>query len=162
MYVIFFIELKFFIIISVSTILPVLLTSSISIGNQIGLPCSGYTTIDDPTRNATQVGSSSACDNGQPFNTTNGGAWIRFVGTGGTTIPLSSPGVDHCGAFLSSWYNDTLPITMNVTTNGTVCFETYADVCGYSVDVSVVYCPGNYYVYFLPPVGICNARYCTD
>jgi hypothetical protein len=149
-------------LVSSSTISSGLLTSSISIGSQTGSPCSGYTQINDPTRNFNYTASSSPCDDGPLFNTSDDGAWIRFVGSGGTTIPLSSPGLYHCGAFLSSWYNNTLPTTMNVTTNGTVCFETYAGLCGFSVDVSIVYCPGNYYVYFLPPLNVCNARYCTN
>jgi hypothetical protein len=147
--------------ISVSTISSGALTSSVSVGSQTGPPCSAYTTINDPTRNYNLTESSSSCDNGPLFNTNHGGAWIRFVGTGGTTIVTSPPGVQHCGGYLPGWSNDTLPTAMNVATNGTVCFETYADECGLSVDVSVVYCPGNFYVYFLPPVLVCNSRYCT-
>ena len=135
--------------------------SSVSIGSQTGAPCSAYTTINDPTRSVTQVGSSGLCDDGPLFNTSNGGAWIRFVGTGGTIIPLSSVGMNHCGAFLSSWFNGTLPTAANVIQNGTVCFETSVNQCGWQFDMSVVFCFGSYYVYFLPPVTMCSARYCT-
>lgn len=138
------------------------LTSSISIGSQNGVACSGYTQIDDPSRNIANVASPGQCDNGPIFNVSGGAAWIRFVGSGGTELPMSSPGINHCGAFLSGWYNDTLPIIPNTPTNGTVCFETYADICGFSLDTTVVLCsPGNFYVFRLLPIPICNARYCT-
>ena len=48
------------------------------------------------------------------FNASNGGSWIRFVGSGGTIIPLTSPGMYHCGGYLSGWYNGTLPTTAGV------------------------------------------------
>ena len=142
-----------------------LFTSSVSIGSQSGPPCSSYTTINDPTRNVTYVGSYASCDNGPLFNTSNGGAWIRFVGTGGTTIPTTSPGYSHCGAYLSGWLNSTLPLATNIITNGTICFDSQAFTCNLLVDISVILCPGipaNYYVYFLPPTFVCSARYCTN
>lgn len=75
-------------------------------------------------------------------------------------MPVSSPGMNCCGAFLSGWYNDTLPTTANDITNGTVCFDTYSGSCMLTVDVSVVFC-STYYVFFLPPLSVCDARYCT-
>jgi hypothetical protein len=156
---------EIFFLVSVTTIASGLLTSSISIGSQTGGPCSGYTQIDDPTRNVNFTEGYNFCDNNYLFNTSNGGAWIRFVGTGGTTIPTSSVDLNHCGAYLSGWYNSTLPVTTNMIINGTVCFNFYASSYAYAVDISVALCSGsptNYYVYFLPPIGICSARYCTN
>ncbi len=75
-------------------------------------------------------------------------------------MPVSSPGMNCCGAFLSGWYNDTLPTTANDITNGTVCFDTYSGSCMLTVDISVVFC-STYYVFFLPPLNMCDARYCT-
>ncbi len=146
--------------VSVSTISPTVVVSSVSIGSQIGAPCTSYTTINDPTRNAAGTGIYSTCDNGPLFNTSNGGSWIRFEGTGGTTIPLTSPGMYHCGGFLSGWYNDTLPTTVGTVVDGFVCFEINGHSCPFFMDVSVVNCSG-FYVYFLPPIIVCNARYCT-
>ncbi len=147
--------------ISVTTISSGVLTSSVSIGSQTGPPCSSYTTINDPSRNYNRTGPSASCDNGPLFNTNSGGAWIRFVGSGGTIIAMSPPGIQQCGSFLPGWYNDTLPTPINPVINGTICFETNADECGVPTDTTVVYCSGNFYVYFLPPVPICNGRYCT-
>lgn len=137
------------------------LTSSVSIGSQSGSACSGYTTINDPSRNSSLRGSSSACDNGQLFNSSNGGAWIRFIGTGGTIIAQSPPGRGYCGAFLPAWYNTTLPTTVGATVNGTICIVTEAETCASPIDTQVVFCPGNFYVYLLSPVPFCNIRYCT-
>ncbi|CAF2855766.1 unnamed protein product [Rotaria sp. Silwood2] len=89
------------------------LVSSTSIGSQSGSPCSSYTTINDPSRNVAQTSLYGFCDNGAPFNTSNGGSWIRFIGTGGTTIPLTSPGLNNCGAYIGGWFNGTLPTTVD-------------------------------------------------
>ncbi|CAF4973673.1 unnamed protein product, partial [Rotaria socialis] len=69
-------------------------TSSVIIGSQTGPACSAYTQIDDPTRSIYNKASSSSCDNEAIFNSTGDGSWIRFVGTGGTSIPLSSAGTN--------------------------------------------------------------------
>ncbi|CAF4624529.1 unnamed protein product [Rotaria sp. Silwood2] len=137
-----------------------ILVSSISIGSQSGPPCSSYTTINDPSRNVAQTSLYSFCDNGVPFNTSNGGSWIRFIGTGGTTIPLTSPGLNNCGAYIGGWFNGTLPTTVGIVVNGTVCFAINSLSCFLSISVSLINCSG-FYVYFLPPVTICNLRYCT-
>ncbi|CAF1466200.1 unnamed protein product [Rotaria sp. Silwood1] len=136
------------------------LVSSISIGNQSGPPCSSYTTIDDPSRNAAQSSLFGSCDNGSPFNASNGGSWIRFIGTGGTIISLAAPAQGHCGAYVGGWFNGTLPTTVGTVVNGTVCFVISPYSCLVFISISVINCSG-FYVYFLPPVSVCNARYCT-
>ncbi|CAF1412676.1 unnamed protein product [Adineta steineri] len=145
---------------SLSTVSTTVLLSSVSIGSQIGQPCLSYTTINDPTRNIAQNLNYGTCDNGPLFNASNGGSWIRFVGTGGTIIPLTSAGDYHCGAFLSGWFNGTLPTAVGTSKNGTVCFDIYMNSCIVYANVIVVNCNG-YFVYFLPPVPLCLARYCT-
>ncbi|UJR15602.1 hypothetical protein I4U23_002538 [Adineta vaga] len=139
------------------------LTSSISIGSQSGSACSTYTEINDPTRAYTYISSVSNCDNGPIFNATSGGAWIRFVGAGGNVLTQSPPGTSHCGAFIPIWYNASLPTSPNTITSGTVCGETYASTCGIVIDISVILCSSgsSYYVFLLPPLPICSARYCT-
>ncbi|CAF3096970.1 unnamed protein product [Rotaria sp. Silwood2] len=137
-----------------------ILVSSISIGSQSGSPCSSYTTINDPSRNVAQTSLYSFCDNGVPFNTSNGGSWIRFIGTGGTTIPVTSPTKNHCGAYIGGWFNGTLPTTVDTVFDGTVCFTINVFSCVYATSISVINC-GGFYVYFLPPTPVCHARYCT-
>jgi len=146
--------------VSVSTISTTVVVSSVSIGSQSGAPCTSYTTINDPTRNVANTAIYGTCDTGPLFNASNGGSWIRFVGTGGTTIPLTSPGMYHCGGFASGWFNGTLPTTVGTAVNGTVCFDIDPGSCWFSISISVVNC-GGFYVYFLPPVTACNSRYCT-
>ncbi|CAF3152100.1 unnamed protein product [Rotaria socialis] len=134
--------------------------SSISIGNPGGPPCSSYTTINDPSRNIYQSSLFGNCDVGPLFNISNGGSWIRFVGTGGTIIPMTPPHATRCGGYLAGWFNGTLPTTMGTVVNATVCFDVNISVCTFTVEVSVISC-GGFYVYFLPPAPICNGRYCT-
>ncbi|CAF3463672.1 unnamed protein product [Rotaria sp. Silwood2] len=123
-------------------------------------PCLSYTVVNDPSRNIATSGVGGICDNGPLFNTSIGGRWIRFVGTGGTIIPLTSPGVNHCGAFLTGWFNGTLPSIVGTIVSGDVCFETGGFMCLILIPVSVVHC-SSFYVYFLPPMLICDSRYCT-
>jgi hypothetical protein len=125
-----------------------------------GSPCTSYTVVNDPLRNVNAPGLGGSCDNGDLFNTSIGGRWIRFMGIGGTMIPTTSQGLNHCGAYLAGWFNETLPSTVDMITNGTVCFDTLERNCGFIFFVSVVNC-ATFYVYFLPPLDVCNARYCT-
>ncbi|CAF2767308.1 unnamed protein product [Rotaria sp. Silwood2] len=123
-------------------------------------PCSSYTVVNDPLRNIATSGIGGSCDDGPLFNTSIGGRSIRFMGTGGTIIPLTSPGIYHCGAFLAGWFNGTLPSTIGTVVRANVCFDGPKIPCVFSSSVSVVNC-SNFYVYFLPPLTTCNARYCT-
>jgi len=145
---------------TISTISTTVIVSSVSIGSQSGAPCTSYTTINDPTRNVANTGTYGTCDRGPVFNASNDGSWIQFVGTGGTTIPMTPPGVSHCGGYLSGWFNGTLPNAVGTVVNGTVCFDSDPSFCLIAVIVSVANC-GGFYVYLLPPVAVCNARYCT-
>ncbi len=139
----------------------VIITSSVSTGSLGGAPCSAYTTIDDPSRNVAQLLSSRPCDNGPLFNTSNHGAWIRFVGSGGTIMAVSSPSLNHCGGYVTGWFNGILPTAVGTMVNGSVCFTTDAGTCSLFYESSVIYCTGSFYIYFLQPVSFCNARYCT-
>ncbi|CAF1260983.1 unnamed protein product [Rotaria sordida] len=64
-----------------------------------------------------------SCDNGPLFNTSIGGRWIRFMGTGGTIIPMASPGTNHCGAYLAGWSNGTLPSIIGTIVSGDIAGE---------------------------------------
>ncbi|CAF3352343.1 unnamed protein product [Rotaria socialis] len=122
--------------------------------------CSAYTTIDDPTRSISAPGYALGCDNTAPFSNQSIGVWIRFIGTGGSTLPLSSPGMNLCGSTGTGWYAGSMPSSTGQITNGTACFTWYTSVCRASVSISVANC-NSFYIYFLPPAPICMARYCT-
>ncbi|CAF4479012.1 unnamed protein product [Rotaria socialis] len=87
--------------------------------------CSAYTTIDDPTRSISAPGYALGCDNTAPFSNQSIGVWIRFIGTGGSTLPLSSPGMNLCGSTGTGWYAGSMPSSTGQITNGTACFTWY-------------------------------------
>ncbi len=136
-------------------------TSSISIGSQSGAPCSSYTTIDDPSRSILNIGFYGACDNGALFNSSNNGAWIRFIGSGGSIMASSPPGTNRCGAYVTAWFNGTLPTTQGTMAVGEVCLTGDPALDLDTYNSTVFYCTGGYYIYFLIPVPFCNTRYCT-
>lgn len=123
-------------------------------------PCSSHTVINDITRSINNQQSFSSCDNGPLFQTSIGGRWIRFVGTGGTILSNRYPGRKHCGGFLSGWSNMTLPTVVNTIVNETVCFDSISSEWNLIIGIRVVKCT-DFYVYFLPPIPLCNSRYCT-
>lgn len=69
--------------------------------------------------------------------------------------------MNRCGGFLSGYFNDTLPTAGSPTINGTICFDADGGDCIFTFNVTVEYCAPGVYVYLLPPVPVCNARYCT-
>ena len=148
----------------VSTNAVVGITSSVNIGSQTGPPCSSYTTIDDPSRHRDQVMESRPCDNGPLFNTTSGSAWIRFVGSGGTMMTMTTVKINHCGAYFGVSYNGSLPTIPGTTANGTGCVRSAQLACFISIFIEVMLCTGspNFYIYHLQPLFFCNARYCTE
>jgi hypothetical protein len=112
-------------------------------------------------RNVNTPGIGGTCDDGPLFNTSIGGRWIRFIGTSGTIISLTSPGINHCGAYIPGWFNGTLPSTTEEVVSAEICFDMpIGPYCNLVLNASVVNC-GSFYTYFLPPVPICNGRYCT-
>jgi len=138
------------------------LSSSSSSSGSGGWPsgCSAYTTLDDPTRNVYAAGYALGCDSTAPFTNRTNPVWIRFTGTGGTTLPLTTPGMNLCGSEGTGWYDGSMPSSSGTIVNGTVCFTWYTSVCQYSQSISVANC-GSFYIYLLPPAPACMMRYCT-
>ena len=99
------------------------------------------------------------CDNTPPFNQSNP-VWIRFIGTGGSTLPLTTPGLNICGSQGTGWYDGDMPSSSGEIVNGTACFTWTGSVCRYSVSMSVANC-ASFYIYLLPPPPACMMRYCT-
>ncbi|CAF1302442.1 unnamed protein product [Adineta ricciae] len=121
--------------------------------------CYNYTLINDPTRsiNVTSSGS-SACDT-SIFSSTP--MWVRFVGSGGSKIPTSAVAKYQCNTDAPGWYSGNMPITVNTTTSGSVCFAWSGSSCYWNSTISVTNC-GWYYVYELVAPSTCSLRYCTD
>ncbi|CAF3697880.1 unnamed protein product, partial [Adineta steineri] len=119
--------------------------------------CYNYTLIDDPTRSV-NVTTSSGCD----YNLFSSGAmWVRFVGVGGTQIPTSPVGNGRCNTSATGWYSGQMPVGVDTTINGTVCFTFGSNSCYWNTSTSVTNC-GSYYVYQLGEPPGCDFRYCTD
>ncbi|CAF0863085.1 unnamed protein product [Rotaria sordida] len=135
-------------------------TSSSSSSGSLPSSCSSYTTIDDPTRSISAAGYALGCDNTSPFINRTFPVWIRFIGTGGSTLPLQTPGMNLCGSEGTGWYDGTMPSSTGAIVNGTACFTWYNSVCRFSSSISVANCD-SYYIYLLPPAPACMMRYCT-
>ena len=99
------------------------------------------------------------CDNAAPFLNASNPIWIRFIGSGGTQLPLVTPGMQICGTEGTGYYAGTMPLAGQLV-NGTACFSWYNSVCRFSQMISVANCD-SFYVYRLPPSPACMMRYCT-
>ena len=106
-----------------------------------------------------------------------GGRWYRFAGAGGDALPLTPPGVHHCGTagpgWLSGWatpqgggappedYNGAgrYPAAAEGVVESTVCFD-LGPPCLYPVQVGVVRC-GGFLLWRLPDAPDCSYGYCT-
>ncbi|CAF5184147.1 unnamed protein product, partial [Rotaria magnacalcarata] len=117
--------------------------------------CSSYTTISDSTRSVSYSGS-SGCDSSS-FSSS--GMWVRFTGSGGTTIPTYAPGTSVCGTSATGWYASTVP-SSGATASGTLCYQWTSSTCQWSSSIQVANC-NTYYVYLLYPSPTCNLRVCT-
>ncbi|CAF1278090.1 unnamed protein product [Adineta steineri] len=121
--------------------------------------CSSYTMITNGARNVYDTsGVGYGCDAHDAIATA---GWYRFSGASGTRLAnyAVSPGL--CASAASGWYGGTYPSTAGSTISGTVCYNYSGNTCYYSSPISVTYCAGGYYVYYLPPPPTCDMRYCT-
>ncbi|CAF2091956.1 unnamed protein product [Rotaria magnacalcarata] len=136
------------------TFLFLLATTTTTTAN-LPAACSSYTTISDSTRSVSYSGS-SGCDSSS-FSSS--GMWVRFTGSGGTTIPTYAPGTSVCGTSATGWYASTVP-SSGATASGTLCYQWTSSTCQWSSSVQVANC-NTYYVYLLYPSPTCNLRVCT-
>ncbi|CAF4177812.1 unnamed protein product [Rotaria magnacalcarata] len=116
--------------------------------------CSSYTTISDSTRRVSYT-TFVGCDSSS-FSSS--GMWVRFTGSGGTTIPTYAPGISVCGTSATGWYASALP-SSGATVSGTLCYD-WGTTCQWSSSIQVANC-NTYYVYLLYPSPVCNLRVCT-
>ncbi|CAF2138813.1 unnamed protein product [Rotaria magnacalcarata] len=116
--------------------------------------CSSYTTISDSTRSVSYT-TFVGCDSSS-FSSS--GMWVRFTGSGGTTIPTYAPGISVCGTSATGWYASALP-SSGATVSGTLCYD-WGTTCQWSSSIQVANC-NTYYVYLLYPSPVCNLRVCT-
>ena len=153
------------------------MSPSLSDGGYGSLQCfAPYTTLRDSWR-STGTGSGSHCDQSSKTGV-GGGRWYRFAGAGGDALPLTSPGVNHCGTrypgWLSGWatpqggggppgsYSGAgrYPAMAEGVVESTVCFDDGNGPCYYPVQVGVVRC-GGFLLWRLPDAPYCSLGYCT-
>ncbi|CAF1271999.1 unnamed protein product, partial [Didymodactylos carnosus] len=115
--------------------------------------CFSYSTNNDSTRNVA-YGSGLLCDNSLVTG------WYRFVQPAGTMIVASVTNVYQCSTIAPGWLNSSYPTTLGQAVTGYVCLNVGGVICQYSYPILITNC-SSFYVYFLAPVTICYARYCT-
>ena len=106
-----------------------------------------------------------------------GGRWYRLAGSGGDALPLTSPGVNHCGTYdpgwLSGWAGEgdpplsysgagRYPAAAEGVAEMTACFDYgyNGGPCGDHAPVGVVRCDG-FLLWRLADAPICGYGYCT-
>ncbi|CAF1524231.1 unnamed protein product [Adineta ricciae] len=135
-------------------------TITTSTFNPLTNQCSSYISITDGRRRATQ-GTSNICDRGYPFNASEDGSWIRFMGAAGTRLISSPIGTQKCGTSITGWYTGSHPTILGENVTGRVCFEWLDGKCQYSKSIQITKCD-DYFVYLLPRVPGCHMAYCTE
>ena len=113
------------------------LSSSSSGSGTLPSACSSsnYKSINDASRHVFAPGMALSCDNTQSFTNQTSAVWVRFEGTGGTMLPLTTPGMNVCGTEGTGWYDGAMPTTSGSIVNGTACFTWYNSVCRFSVSI---------------------------
>jgi len=93
-----------------------------------------------------------------------GNYWYRIMPPAGVVIPESSPESNHCGTMHGGWiHSGTHPTNEGEQVTVEVCFSFdngNGDDCRQHKNILVTNCI-SYYVYYLPNVPFCGARYCA-
>ena len=123
--------------------------------------CLQYTNISDATslwKNVTPIGPS--CD--EKIS-----GWYRFINTAGYQMESNCTAQRRpyygyaCGTIFRGWMKGSHPFTNEGKVERKICFSYSHDCkCQFETTILVRNC-GRFYVYRLPRVPICHARYCT-
>lgn len=120
--------------------------------------CDGYITITEPWRN---ILFSSSSFPGYPKNDADlVGKWWRVTGIGGDRVVS----ICYQGPIGGAQYPIRVPFSYPTTENQTVTGLAYGDVksCGvYSISMSVILCPGGFYIYNASTHPYTNMAYVT-
>ncbi|XP_065066550.1 uncharacterized protein LOC135692386 [Rhopilema esculentum] len=91
--------------------------------------------------------------------------WYRFRGDAGHSMldycPNTFGNAYRCGSFYQGWISSgSRPTTTQGVVQRTVCFSRYGTCsCAHTKDIYIKNC-GNFFVYWLSGVHVCNSRYC--
>ena len=87
--------------------------------------------------------------------------WYRFGGGAGNQMPESCVNTGHCGTQGPGWLNGSHPFVDKGVVRRKVCFHWPGFCCLFETYITVRNC-GEFFVYRLTPVHICNLRYCGN
>jgi hypothetical protein len=123
-----------------------------------GDPCETAKEIYDPFRSIKHKlkrGDKAICDFKMPER------WYKFKGGG--QIPTTKPDPLRCGTLAPIWMNGTLPTTIGQKVKTVACVNLFniRKGCAKKLPMSVKYCEGEFYVYYLTPPRGCAMAYCA-
>ncbi len=117
-----------------------------------------YNVLDAASRNKNTFGEPYVCDS-DPVDDWVGAGWYRFQGAAGTQMATSTVPPNSCGTNRTGYLNTEHPEIAEGVVSGQVCFNWNGNICASQSIISVVNC-GDFYLYSLPNVLVCNGRYC--
>ena len=132
--------------------------------------CKNYDVLNSPTRNYL-VNETHFCNNtwccdqaGYEYVRPEwrGDGWYRVTGEAGTKMIDTPVAGDHCGTGATGWLTGEHPSPCEGVVTRTVCFKHYGEDCQWQVDVNVLNCNNDYFVYYLVDTPICALGYCTE
>ena len=125
-----------------------------------------YRILNDPKRKASFSADKMRCDSESGNDMSldwRGPNWYRVMPPAGDKLADHFVEAKNCNTLKTGWISSgTHPSTPGDVNNATVCFS-YIDgsQCKWEKEIQIKNCGGEYYLYFLPEVPLCSARYCT-
>ncbi|XP_053550225.1 uncharacterized protein LOC128641725 [Bombina bombina] len=124
-------------------------------------PCSSYTVINEDWRSVNNKQNYN--DYWYPFHCDqNLQGWYRFQGSTDLKIPEYCVPELSCGTHSPMWLNGSHPTEGEGVVKLTACAHWAGHCCLWSSDVSVIACPGGFYVYKLNRTPTCHLAYCNE
>ena len=121
--------------------------------------CHNYEEINEPRRSKKSVwqpGETPLCDRSISSG------WYRFTSFNGTKIPEGVVPEYRCGTHSPIWLNDRHPTKAEGNVACKACINSFGlnAGCFRSFNINITNC-GNYFVYYLRPLGFCAVAYCA-
>ena len=137
--------------------------------------CKNYNVLDSYSRNYMvsqhNFCSNSYCCDQEGYNHVRpewkGAGWYRISGQAGTKLidtPVNHNGHynGYCGTDFTGWLSRGHPPPEEGVVSRTVCFASFDHMCSRQVQVNVLNCNDDYFVYYLPNAPGCSLGYCTE
>ena len=87
--------------------------------------------------------------------------WYRFQGAAGNQMADRCVPEDHCGTYYAGWLSGAHPTVAEGVVTRRVCFTASDSCCYWYHDIRIKNCVA-YFVYELPRLNKCHARYCGN